>query len=221
MKYLIQQHKFYLIPYVIILIAGIVIVSQIEKGDVLFYFADNRTTFLNTFFIFATKLGEIAGYLLFIVIFLFIRFRYSILIAFTAASAGIVAAILKNLFRHPRPKPYFGKLGIDISDIAVAGQPLLNSQISSFPSGHTISAFAFFTVLALLTKNNFVKLTCLLLAIFVGLSRIYLVHHFLEDVLLGSFIGVLIGFLLHYINNKIPITDNKWYNRKIKLSISP
>lgn len=218
MKSLIRQNIFYLIPYVIILIIGIEVLFKIEKGDVIFFFAENRTNFSDIFFGFATKLGEIVGYALFIIIFLFIRFRYSILIALTAASAGIFAAIFKNLFRHPRPKPYFGKLGIDVSDIAVAGHPLLNSQISSFPSGHTISAFAFFTVLALLAKNNLLKFTCLLLAVFVGLSRVYLVHHFLEDVMLGSFIGVLIGFLLHYANGKISMTNEKWYNRRININ---
>ena len=111
MKSLLLRNKFYLIPYFIMLTIGITILSQIEKGDAIFYFANNRTESLNIFFRFATKMGEIMGYLLFIVIFLFIRFRYSVLIALTAASAGIVAAILKNIFRHPRPKRYFGNDG--------------------------------------------------------------------------------------------------------------
>lgn len=217
MKALIHQNKFYIILYFIILTVGLVVLTQIQKGDLIYLFAENRTSFLDAFFDFATKLGEIIGYVLFIIIFLFIRFRYSILIASTAVSAGIIAAIFKNLFRHPRPKPYFGNLGIDISEIAVVGHPLLNSQVSSFPSGHTISAFAFFTVLALLTKNNLLKIACLILAIFVGLSRVYLVHHFLEDILLGSFFGVIIGFLLHYFNGKISMENDKWYNKRIEI----
>ncbi len=216
MKSLIRQNIFYLIPYLIILIIGLLTLPQIEKGEVIFFFANHRTPFWDTFFYISTKLGELIGYILFIILFLFIRFRYAALIGMTAVSAGILAAILKNIFRHPRPKPYFGALGIDISDIAVVGYPLLNSQISSFPSGHTISAFAFFTVLALLAKNNGLKVVCLILAILVGLSRIYLVSHFLEDVLLGSFVGVLIAFSLHYANNKVSMTTDKWYNRRIE-----
>lgn len=221
MKTLARQNVYYLIPYSILLVIGIVLLTQIEKGDLIFFFAENRTPFLNQFFGFATKLGEIVGYALFFIVFLFIRYRYSILIGFTALSAGIAAAILKNIFRHARPKPYFGKLGNDISDIAVAGHPLLNSQMSSFPSGHTISAFAFFTVLALFTKSNFLKMLCLILAVFVAISRVYLVHHFLEDVLLGSFIGVLVGFLLHYFHNKVSMTEDKWYNKKITFNKKP
>lgn len=217
MESLIRQNKYYIFPYFLFFMVAIFILLQIEKGDVIFYFADRRTPFWDTFFAVATRIGEVIGYLLFIIIFLFIRFRYSILIASTAVSALIVSTILKNIFRHPRPKPYFGKLGIDISDIAVANHALMNSQVSSFPSGHTISAFAFFTVLALLTKSNSLKIVCLILAVLVGISRIYLVHHFLEDVLVGSFVGISIGFILHYFNSKISTTEDKWFNRQIAL----
>jgi membrane-associated phospholipid phosphatase len=214
MKTILKENIIFLIGYFCFLIASLILLTQIQKGDVILYFANHRTPFLNTFFIRATQSGEGFGYLLFGLIFLFVRYRYTILLGLTAGFVGIVAAILKNIFRHPRPKPYFAKLGQDISDIAVAGQPLLESQISSFPSGHTMSGFAFFTILAILSKQNSLKILCLIAAVLVGLSRIYLGQHFLEDVLAGSFCGVSIAFTLQYFNMKFDFEKNIWWNRK-------
>lgn len=213
MKQFLKENQVFLIIYTICLIVGLVALTQISKGDFIFFFANNRTPFLNDFFHISTKIGEAIGYAIFGLLFLFIRFRYTILMGVTAASVGIIAAIFKNIFQHPRPKPYFGQLNQDISDIAVVGHPLLESQMSSFPSGHTISGFAFFTVLALLTKVRILKILALFLAIMVGLSRVYLVYHFLEDILLGSFFGVLIGFILVCYQSKIPFDNQKWYNK--------
>ncbi len=214
---IIKANRFYLIGYFILLGIGVYLLTQIEQGDAIFYFASIRTDILDTFFKIATAMGEAIGYLIAAILFLFIHYRHSILMVITATSVGISAAILKNIFRHPRPKPFFENLGQDISEIAVSGVPLLNSKISSFPSGHTLSGFAFFTVLALITKNKLLKTCCLITAFFVGLSRIYLVHHFLEDVVFGSFCGVVLAFVLMYFNNKLPYKNEQWYNQKLRL----
>jgi membrane-associated phospholipid phosphatase len=67
----------------------------------------------------------------------------------------------------------------------------------SFPSGHTASAFALFIGMAFFTQNKYLKAVCLLLALGVGYSRVYLALHFPEDVLAGSLIGVLCALLLY------------------------
>jgi membrane-associated phospholipid phosphatase len=215
MKAILKENWIFIVGYFCFLLSGLVLLTQIEKGDVIFYFAENRTDFLNLFFIKATQLGEGIGYALFGIIFLFIRFRYTILLAFVAGSVTICAAIFKNFFGHPRPKPYFAKLGQDISDLAVTGQPLLESNFSSFPSGHTMSGFAFFTILAILSQKNGLKILCLILAILIGTSRIYLVHHFLEDILLGSFFGVLLAFILQYFHLKLDMEKDIWWNKRV------
>ncbi len=185
--------------YVFLLCLGFFIWQEINKGDELFFFAEKRNLFLNTFFSFATLLGEWHGYILVAVIFFILKkYEAILLIGLTGGAASLVANLLKNTFKHPRPKPYFRQFGQDISALTVKGHQLLESQTSSFPSGHTISAFAFFTVLAFFSKSHFLKIIFLILAIFSGVSRIYLVHHFLEDVLFGSLIGVLTGFFLFY-----------------------
>jgi membrane-associated phospholipid phosphatase len=215
MKAILKENIFFVIGYFAFLLVGLILLSQINKGDVILYFAENRTPFLNYFFIKMTQAGEGIGYIFFGLIFLFVRYRYTILLGFTVISVVIVSTFFKWFFSHPRPKPYFAKLGQDISEIAVVGQPLLESQVSSFPSGHTMSGFAFFTILALLSKKNIVKILCLILAILVGLSRVYLAHHFLEDILMGSFFGVSIAFMLQYFHLKFNFEKSNWWNKNI------
>ncbi len=66
----------------------------------------------------------------------------------------------------------------------------------SFPSGHTADAFAVCFALALLSGSALYSVLLFLLALCVGMSRIFLSQHFLQDVLGGSFIAILCTFLL-------------------------
>lgn len=62
----------------------------------------------------------------------------------------------------------------------------------SFPSGHTIAAFAITTALGLFYPSLFsVLLPC---AVLIGISRIVLGMHFLSDVLAGALMGSLLGY---------------------------
>ena len=83
----------------------------------------------------------------------------------------------------------------------------------SFPSGHTVTAFAltFFvasTVLSFKTGWWF----CIL-AILVGFSRIYLGQHYMIDVYVGSMIGIFItSIAVSYL--RVPLQD-KFGNKSI------
>jgi len=66
----------------------------------------------------------------------------------------------------------------------------------SFPSGHTQTVFLLFTFLAFMCKRTYGAYFLLLLAVFVGLSRVYLLQHFFIDIWFGSLIGYSIPVLL-------------------------
>ena len=60
----------------------------------------------------------------------------------------------------------------------------------SFPSGHTATAFTFALLIALLIPSATVSITCILIAIIIGYSRIYLSQHYPLDVAAGMIVAV-------------------------------
>jgi undecaprenyl-diphosphatase len=105
--------------------------------------------------------------------------------ALSAVLANIVLVLVKRRVRRPRP-----------GDVAGPGSPAptlryLPSDRYSFPSGHSLNAFALASVLAPCFPAMAGPL--LLVAANVAASRVVLGRHFLSDVLAGSALGVLIG----------------------------
>jgi len=96
-------------------------------------------------------------------------------------SAGILAEIIKHFFPSPRPSAVF-------SDIHILG-PILKAR--SFPSGHAASTFGLVSFLS----GEFPKLQTLLwvVAVLVGLSRIYVGAHFPADILFGAGLGYMVA----------------------------
>jgi membrane-associated phospholipid phosphatase len=101
-----------------------------------------------------------------------------------AGVAGIAVTILKGLFDRPRPP--LADPGLDPVG-AIPGS-------SSFPSGHSATAFAAAVAVGLLYPR--LRRPLLGLAAVVALSRVYLGVHYATDVLAGSLLGATIGFAI-------------------------
>ena len=72
---------------------------------------------------------------------------------------------------------------------------------SSFPSGHTASAFA------LWLQNRRLGVPALVLAGFIGFTRMYLYVHFPTDILGGVALGLAVGACGSLLADKV---SNKW-----------
>lgn len=214
---IIQDNLYFSIAFLCFVFLGGIAVYFLQQGDLLLYFSENRTPFLDTFFRYGTQLGEEWTYIGFLFFFLFIHFRYALLIPLTGIIVTIISFLSKSFFLHPRPSTYYKTLGT-LGDINVVEGVYLVKGWSSFPSGHTMSAFAIFTLVALLLKQNKgMALLLFALAVIVGLSRIYLVQHFLKDVYLGGIMGVFIAFFIFKIQESYPIDERRWVDNKWKL----
>jgi undecaprenyl-diphosphatase len=99
-----------------------------------------------------------------------------------AAAVSIVAfTVLKHVFQRPRP-------------CEVEPHPLFRVRPPdrfSFPSGHTMAAFAACTVLAL--QFPVLAPVCGLLACAIALSRVVLGLHYVSDVVVGALLGSVVG----------------------------
>jgi len=76
-------------------------------------------------------------------------------------------------------------------------------MLDSFPSGHSTTAFATYFLIAVVSKNQYIKALMLFIAITVGFSRIYMSNHFFQDVVGGSFLGITLSIFGLLIASKI------------------
>jgi membrane-associated phospholipid phosphatase len=111
------------------------------------------------------------------------------------ALTSLVAQLIKHFFDNiPRPVEYFSQQHIPIN--FPSGAEILHW--SSFPSGHTTSAFSMFCLMALLLKNKYWSIMFTFIALAVGISRVYLTAHFVYDTYAGMIIGVELTCIVHY-----------------------
>jgi membrane-associated phospholipid phosphatase len=189
----------------------------VEKGEAIIFFSDNRSDWLNYFFRFCTHIGEGYVYLLAVVAFLFVHYAKSVAIILNSFLVLATSVPLKAFFKHHRPKRYFEEYLNQPELINYVPDVILHDgYTSSFPSGHTTSGFAFYTLLAFFIPNKYVKLLCLLAAFLVGLSRVYLVQHFLKDVVAGSMLGFLVALFTYWLTQKFEHRFSGKYIRKSK-----
>lgn len=186
---ILKGNRAYLLPYLTVFLVCVALLFAYDRATL--HMAVNRlnTPFWDQCFKLITQLGS--GVIIIPICLLTLCKSYRSF--FTCAGAAIGASLITQVGKRliwtdsPRPSVFFRDLAYELH--VVDGVHLHTTH--SFPSGHSTGAFAIFTALALISKNPCLKIFWLVLALLGGFSRIYLSQHFLIDVTVGSFIGVL------------------------------
>lgn len=123
--------------------------------------------------------------------------KLGVLMLLSFLLSGLLAQSIKRIEARPRPGLHFQNPDIihRVDDVLLKGK-------NSFPSGHTTTAFATFSLLAFASRNKFVQFIYFAIAVTIGYSRIYLGQHFAEDVLMGAAVGFLSSFFLSWLLRK-------------------
>lgn len=117
-------------------------------------------------------------------VYLYNKKKKDVLIFLTIFSTGVVINfLLKEFFQRPRPDQF----------------QLLTEYGFSFPSGHAMNSFVFYSAVAyfILRSSKNIKLSfiaslvCAAIITAIGASRVYLGVHYLSDVLAGYIAGFL------------------------------
>ena len=175
-----------------------------------------RTPALNKFLQFITEVGDFYGYLVIAIvstIIFYLKFknwRYVGEIFFVLIVSGLSNVALKQVINRARPD----------------AEHLVSVASLSYPSGHAMSAIAFYGFLIYLVYTfklkAWIKIGLILafgfLIITIGISRVYLGVHYPSDIVGGyiaGFIWVLFCIVLFHI---VDLLRKRRKNRKVKVT---
>jgi undecaprenyl-diphosphatase len=208
-----KYHLYVLIINIISLLTFLSIADEVKDGGIftrLDLWVNSHIAYIQTPFLLSVALTLTQLFkpitLVFLSILLFIFFIYkkkkygALLLALSLSSGLLVEIIMKTLVARPRPD-----------------NALLNLADASFPSGHATMATIFFLLFWYsfrkdikdkILKNIF-TITCALLFVAIGLSRIYINVHWMSDVTGGFALGMFWLTLLILIFKYAGVKINK------------
>ncbi|MEA2571609.1 MAG: hypothetical protein QOI24_3610 [Acidobacteriota bacterium] len=108
---------------------------------------------------------------------------YGVAMALSGALAGSLVQVVKLAVGRTRPELWLGAFHH------------ARISASSFPSGHTVGAFALAGVLFLASPSRTMRVVAFLLAIAVGVSRVFAFRHWTSDVAASALLGTFAAFL--------------------------
>lgn len=196
-KATLRQNMWFYGPYLILVLISSVFLLSMEKGVFVSMLQKMGTPLLDLFFVFYTHVGDGLFGTAVVLIFLFINKKHALSLGLGLILTGLISQLLKHTLgvEAGRPASFFE------ADTLRQIDYLTRHMHHSMPSGHSSSAFCMFSMLALFSVKKTYGFMFFSLAALVGLSRIYLAQHFLEDVVAGSFIGCCIGLLAYFLGN--------------------
>lgn len=192
----IRKNKIYFIGLLASLLTAAVFLLANGKAAAFISLNSYHPFLLNIFFINYTFMGDgIFALCLVAVMFFYLKKKnqgFALLYSFLIS--GLAVQVIKNLISAPRPRLFFeqGQYLFFMDGISLANN-------SSFPSGHTATAFAIATVFVMMLKNKNWQWLILPAALLAGYSRIYLAQHFLLDVIIGAILGSVSGIIAVYL----------------------
>ena len=213
MKRTLAKNKSFLLPLALFMLLGGILILLQPKATTHLFINQLHNSFFDAVFPYITLLGDGVMLLIVVLIFLFISYRYTLLILSAYAFSSLITQGLKHfLFQNAlRPKAFFDGIATlhFVPNVAI-------HSFHSFPSGHATSSFALFFCLAMLVKNNAIKFLLFLMALVVSFSRVYLSQHFFNDIYAGSLIGVGVSFFcFHIITESIFINQIKCIDKNL------
>jgi membrane-associated phospholipid phosphatase len=185
------NYKNFKIGVIISVLLGVFIISiSLLLGKNAFFLLLNADIgkFADNFFKYFTYTGD--GLVWLIVLFVLLAAKQKQFLPLCISSftiSTILTQVCKYIIVPDEARPI--KAISNISSIHVVSGVELHT-ISSFPSGHTATAFTIYLLFCLIVCKNWWLVIGLLYALLVGYSRVYLAQHFPLDVGAGILTGV-------------------------------
>lgn len=162
---------------------------------ILFFIQEHhRNFFLDKFIPIVTRLGDL-GFFWIVLACIFILIKKYRKIGIMIFIGIFLCALTGNILLKPlvkRIRPF---------DLVNFTQLLISAPRDfSFPSGHTMASFS--SAAVIISQNKKWGTCAFILAFLIGFSRLYLFVHFPSDVIIGAFIGYILGIISVKLYNK-------------------
>ena len=193
---LILGHKWYFIGFVFILFLALIPQLLLNQGELFLRINSLHSNTLDALFYWLTYFGDGLMFIAIIVVLLFISYSKALIGLSIFLSTSLFAQVLKRVFFADHFRPYKVMGAQHELYIPDGVTPIV---YESFPSGHTVTAFALAIFLVLTYPLRKWSGLLLVMAWLVAYSRVYLTHHFPIDVWVGSVIGTLGGLLIYWL----------------------
>jgi membrane-associated phospholipid phosphatase len=193
----IWHNGWYMIPTLLFIIGCLTVTWLVPYSDEMHAINAWREEPLNTFFRFVTHLGDVGAWGVVIPIVFIWRPRYGLMLLLGGLMLLPLVWAMKDLYEVDRPITFF-KVSSAEHLLRFVPNVTLNAGYTSFPSGHSLSAFALSSLLTKMLQDRWPPIGLLLAwtAILVAVSRVFLVQHFVVDILFGALFGLLLADLI-------------------------
>ncbi len=210
------DNPWFCIPLLVVLNIGLAMLLVVPHGAEILFFNTWRVEPWNTIFRFISSLGESYTHIIMTIILLFRKYRFALMVACVGLFSIPVVYLLKDQIGTDRPLTYFRMQNREEA-VTIVPDLDLNVGQTSFPSGHTSAGFTLCTALAIVSGTRYPRSGIFLVALgtLIGISRIFLVQHFLIDVLGGAMLGVLIAWLGYRLFRLPAIENAAWMDGAI------
>ncbi len=104
----------------------------------------------------------------------------------------IKALLLSTFVCNLVLKPFFGRIR-PFDALESVESRIKEPKDPSFPSGHTMASFV--AAMVIFCTSPLLGTAAFILAFFIAVSRLYLLVHYPSDVIIGSWLGAVIGAL--------------------------
>lgn len=200
---IISTIRFFSLSVAALLAATSLILCILRPEELTILLNQSGNWVLDNLFTFFTKLGDALIIILVIVTTMFVSKRMILVSALAFSIGGLISSLFKQVLMNgwPRPDSYLGHGKLRM----VLDETLL--QQNSFPSGHTLTAFTGFALLAFMFNKPLLQILFFDFALLTGISRMYLGQHFLHDVAAGAFIGFMVAVFTIVLVNKLTNTS--------------
>lgn len=185
--------------------------------DLIEFIISHRIAVLTPIFTFFTFFGDLEGYIIIIAaVYVAYDKKVGYRLAMVVLTSNILNHLLKIIIRNPRPFVTEGSY----SEKWIVSDPDELALSFSTPSGHSMSGMTFWMYLRSKVTNKKLRYLFIFFIFMIGVSRPYLGVHYVEDILLGWFIGFLLVItIIKWENNIVEYWSNMIYRNKVIITV--